>query len=54
MFENIEKEYKKISKERSFNKYYWFSVTIIAILTSVLSKIFKDFYVIKNYVLYVM
>lgn len=52
MFENIEKEYKKISKERSFNKYYWFSVTIIAILTSVLSKIFKDFYVLRNYVLY--
>lgn len=38
MFENIEREYKKNSKERKFNKFYWMSAIILTFIFS----IFKD------------
>lgn len=39
MFENIEKEYKKNSKERKFNKFYWISAFISTIVFSPLRNI---------------
>ena len=54
MFENIEKEYKKNSKERKFNTFYWTCILIIIILTNFLSKAFNNFNSIKSYVMYIL
>ena len=53
MFENIEKEYKKNSKERKFNTFYWTYVFIIIVSACVLSKYSTTFDNIKNYVIYI-
>ena len=45
MFENIEKEYKKNSKEVKFTKFYWISATISTIIFSI-TKINNN---IRNY-----
>lgn len=53
MFTDIEKEYKKMSKERNFNIYYWCSALSITLIASLISKIFNDFDKFKYYFIYI-
>lgn len=52
MFEQIEKEYKKSSKERIFNKFYWLNVIFIFIVASILSMIDENFHLIRYYFIF--
>ena len=53
MFTDIEKEYKKMSKERHFNIYYWCSALFISLIATVISKVFNDFDNFKYYFIYI-
>ena len=53
MFTDIEKEYKKMSKERHFNIYYWCSALFISLIAVVISKVFNDFDNFKYYFIYI-
>lgn len=50
MFQEIEKDYKMQLKENKFNKFYWISAIILIALTT----IFKNFFINKYYIIYII
>ncbi len=52
MFAKIEKEYKKLSKGRFFTIYYWCSVLLTLLLTTLFSYIFENFNAIRYHFTY--
>lgn len=50
MYENIEKKYKKNLRNRKFNKFYWFSATILIFISS----FFKDYETLRACFIYVL
>lgn len=52
MFVDIEKEYKKISKERKFTIYYWCSAIFVFLIATIISNAFETSGNFKYYFIY--